>query len=64
MGVLAQAENGNKQFCKWKFHAGNGKAQYAQMNDPVFFYLEGVRGNRIICFFFPCSQIGSPRCSQ
>jgi hypothetical protein len=29
MGVLAHAENGNKQFWKWKFHAANGKAQHA-----------------------------------
>jgi len=29
MGVLAQAENGEKQLWKYKFHAANGWAQHA-----------------------------------
>jgi hypothetical protein len=34
MGVLAQAENGEEQFWKVKFHAANGKAQHALMMGP------------------------------
>jgi len=37
MGVLAQAKNGDKQFCKYKFNAGNGKAQHA-LKVPWFFF--------------------------
>jgi hypothetical protein len=41
MGVLAQAENGDEQFWKEKFHAANGKAQHALMMGPDFFFLSG-----------------------
>jgi hypothetical protein len=34
---LAQAKNGDQQFWKKKFHAGDEKAQHALMNDPVSF---------------------------
>ncbi len=41
MGVLTQVKNGDEQFWKQKFHAANGNAQHALMNDPVVSFLRG-----------------------
>jgi hypothetical protein len=46
MGVLTQAQNGDEQFWKYKFHAANGKVQHAFMMGLGFFFLGGV----ILCF--------------
>jgi len=51
MGVLAQAKNDDEQFWKQKFHAVNGKAQHALMNDPVFSYSKEGGGKQ--GFFSP-----------
>jgi len=58
---LARAKTGDEQFWKEKFHAANGKAQHAIMNDPVFFFLKrgggGVEGvDKDFWVFSPCFQ--------
>ncbi len=52
--AISLGENGDKQFCKEKFHAANGKAQHALMNGPIFFFLKGQ--GEMDFFFPPCSQ--------
>ncbi len=56
--LLAQAKNGDLQFWKQKFHAANGNAQHALMNDPVFSFLRGG----IVIFF--CFLPLFPMCSH
>jgi hypothetical protein len=53
--AVSLGENGDKQFCKEKFHAANGKAQHALMHGPIFFFLRG-QGEMDFFFFPPCSQ--------
>jgi hypothetical protein len=74
---LAEAENGDEEFWKKKFHAANGKAQHALMKGPVFSFLKG-QGERDIFLvpnvfssnsqmvpkFSKCSQMHSSKCSQ
>jgi len=69
IGVLDQAKNGDQQFWKENFHATNGKAQHALMDNQVF-SLWRVGETGIFCFFplFPmCTHpvlIKFSMCSQ
>jgi len=54
IGVLDQAKIGDQQFWKEKFHATNGKAQHALMDNQVFSFWRGERQGFFV--FFPCSQ--------
>jgi len=60
--AVSLGENGDKQFCKEKFHAANGKAQHALVNGPIFFFL---RGQGEMDFFFSLLVPNVfPSCSQ
>jgi hypothetical protein len=51
--VLAQAQNGDKQFLQIKVPCSQWKAQHGLMRGPVFFFW-GRRGGGVFFFFPPC----------
>ncbi len=54
--VNPRQKNGDEQFCKYKFHAANGMAQYALVFFLLSFGLGGGGEGKIFFSFFVCSQ--------